>query len=61
MLKHNYISMSYNHKTMYSPFPWLEETLKNYQENVDYKIEHLDDHKHYTLLSDRLEKYVEEE
>lgn len=48
-------------KYTYSPFPWLEETLKNYQENIDYKIEYLNGYKHYTLLSDRLKKWVEEE
>lgn len=54
--------MNHNFKSMtYSPFPWLEETLKNYQENIDYKIEWLNGLKHYTLLSDRLKKFVEEE
>jgi len=54
--------MNYNHKDLsYSPFPWLEETLKSYQEDIDYKIEYLNGYKHYTLLSDRLKKFVEEE
>jgi hypothetical protein len=39
----------------------LEETFKNYQENIDYKVEYLNGYKHYVLLSERLKKLVEEQ
>ena len=54
--------MNYENKNWsYSPFPWLEEKLKNYELNTDYKIEYINGFKHYTILSERLKKVMEEE
>ncbi|CAG8816532.1 9672_t:CDS:2, partial [Racocetra persica] len=35
--------------------------LKNYQENIDYKVVYINNIKHYEILSEKLKKYLEEE